>query len=162
MHRPAYRGSACINDTLLVLPLVATGIAYRFEEDQVFTEVVETQIKAVNLIDGDWYVRLDGDLAGKVTGGVYDASQGDDLVPIPVSVSLSSWRTALWLEGYSAQLGPTMNTSSIVGAAGSKQACSVIPHCLRSPQGSGVRTLASGKAFACGCERKLAENHFLP
>jgi hypothetical protein len=64
----------------------------RFAEDQVFTEVIETQIKAVYLVDGDWYVRLDGDLAGRVTGAVYDASQGDDtLVPIPVSVSALCW-----------------------------------------------------------------------
>jgi hypothetical protein len=62
--------------------------AARFAEDQVFTEIIETQIKAVYLLDGDWYVRLDGDLAGRVTGAVYDASQGDDtLLPIPVSVS---------------------------------------------------------------------------
>jgi hypothetical protein len=65
--------------------------AARFAEDQVFTEIIETQIKAVYLVDGDWYVRLDGDLAGRVTGAVYDASQGDDtLLPIPVSVSATS------------------------------------------------------------------------
>lgn len=64
----------------------------RFAEDQVFTEVIETQIKAVYLVDGDWYVKLDGDLAGRVTGAVYDASQGDDtLVSIPVSVSAVLW-----------------------------------------------------------------------
>jgi hypothetical protein len=62
--------------------------AARFAEDQVFTEIIETQIKAVYLVDGDWYVRLDGDLAGRVTGATYDASTGDDtLLPIPVSVS---------------------------------------------------------------------------
>jgi len=54
----------------------------------VFEEIIETQIKAVSLIDGEWYVRLDGDLAGKVVGAVYDASAGDsDLVPVPLSVS---------------------------------------------------------------------------
>ncbi|WIA30648.1 hypothetical protein OEZ86_000722 [Tetradesmus obliquus] len=74
----------CLNDTLRarrgMSPLCW------FAEDQVFTEVIETQIKAVYLVDGDWYVKLDGDLAGRVTGAVYDASQGDDtLVSIPVS-----------------------------------------------------------------------------
>ncbi|KAF6259437.1 hypothetical protein COO60DRAFT_1688690 [Scenedesmus sp. NREL 46B-D3] len=74
----------CLNDTLRT----KRGLAPLcwFAEDQVFTEVIETQIKAVYLLDGDWYVRLDGDLAGKVTGAVYDASQGDDtLLPVPVS-----------------------------------------------------------------------------
>lgn len=53
-----------------------------------FEEIIETQIKAVSLIDGEWYVRLDGDLAGKVVGAVYDASAGDsDLVPVSLSVS---------------------------------------------------------------------------
>jgi hypothetical protein len=53
-----------------------------------FEDMIETQIKAVNLIDGEWYVRLDGDLAGKVVGAVYDASAGDTtLVPIALSVS---------------------------------------------------------------------------
>jgi hypothetical protein len=62
--------------------------ACRFKDDQVFEEVVETQIKAVSLIDGQWYVRLDGDLAGKVVGAVYDASAGEtELVPVALSVS---------------------------------------------------------------------------
>ena len=53
-----------------------------------FEESIETQIKAVNLVDGAWYVRLDGDMAGKVVGAVYDASAGDtDLVHMPLSVS---------------------------------------------------------------------------
>lgn len=53
-----------------------------------FEDTIETQIKAVTLIDGEWYVRLDGDLAGKVVGAVYDASAGDTtLVPIALSVS---------------------------------------------------------------------------
>lgn len=60
----------------------------RFKDEQVFEEIIETQIKAVTLIDGEWYVRLDGDLAGKVVGAVYDASAGDtDLVPKALSVS---------------------------------------------------------------------------
>jgi hypothetical protein len=53
-----------------------------------FEEIIETQIKAVSLIDGEWYVRLDGDLAGKVVGAVYDASAGEtELVSIALSVS---------------------------------------------------------------------------
>lgn len=63
--------------------------ACRFKDDQVFEEIIETQIKAVSLIDGEWYVRLDGDLAGKVVGAVYDASAGEtELVPIALSVSM--------------------------------------------------------------------------
>lgn len=53
-------------------------------------ENTETQIKAVTLVDGTWFVRLDGDLAGKVIGAVYDASAGEDqLLPVPLSVSFS-------------------------------------------------------------------------
>lgn len=60
-----------------------------------FEDIIETQIKAVNLIDGEWYVRLDGDLAGKVVGAVYDASAGDTtLVPIVLSVSWPTDRRA--------------------------------------------------------------------
>lgn len=64
----------------------------RFKDDQVFEESIETQIKAVSLIDGVWYVRLDGDLAGKVVGAVYDASAGEsELVPLSLSVSVVLW-----------------------------------------------------------------------
>lgn len=63
-------------------------LSCRFKDEQVFEDIIETQIKAVTLIEGEWYVRLDGDLAGKVVGAVYDASAGDtDLVPISLSVS---------------------------------------------------------------------------
>jgi hypothetical protein len=63
-------------------------VTHRFREDQVFEDVIETQIRAVPLVDGEWYVRLDGDLAGKVVGAVYDASAGEtELVPIILSVS---------------------------------------------------------------------------
>lgn len=61
--------------------------ACRFESEQVFSEVMETQIKAVSLIDGTWYVRLYGDLAGRVTGAAYDATAADgSLAAIPVAV----------------------------------------------------------------------------
>eukprot|EP00879_Flechtneria_rotunda_P018889 GHRR01019826.1.p1 GENE.GHRR01019826.1~~GHRR01019826.1.p1 ORF type:complete len:292 (+),score=43.44 GHRR01019826.1:264-1139(+) len=73
----------CLNDTVRLkrgLPQLCW-----FKDDQVFSEVLETQIKQVNLIDGHWYIRLEGDLAGKVTGGVYDATQGEDLVEIPIT-----------------------------------------------------------------------------
>eukprot|EP00878_Enallax_costatus_P022667 GHUV01024067.1.p1 GENE.GHUV01024067.1~~GHUV01024067.1.p1 ORF type:complete len:329 (+),score=70.35 GHUV01024067.1:891-1877(+) len=72
----------CLNDTLRTkrgLPALCW-----FQDDQVFTDEIETQIKAVNLIDGDWYIRLEGDFAGRVTGAVYDGTQ-DDLVEVPVS-----------------------------------------------------------------------------
>lgn len=64
--------------------------ACRFKEDQVFGDIIETQIKAVTLIDGEWYVRLDGDLAGKVVGAVYDASAGDTTL-VPLALSVSCW-----------------------------------------------------------------------
>jgi hypothetical protein len=49
--------------------------------------VIETQIKAVSLINGDWFIMLTGDLAGRVTGAVYDATDPDNMVPLTTSVS---------------------------------------------------------------------------
>lgn len=67
-------------------------LSCRFQQDQVFSDAVETQIRAVSLVDGTWYIRLEGDLAGKVVGAVYDASAGEsDLVAMPLSVSGRLW-----------------------------------------------------------------------
>jgi hypothetical protein len=78
----------------------------RYQQDQVFESSVESHIRALTLLDGGWFIRLDGDLAGRVTGAVYDASGGDtELVPIPLSVgsvytgvgvavACARWRTA--------------------------------------------------------------------
>lgn len=75
----------------------ACHVSRRFRQDQVFEDMIETQIKAVSLIDGEWYVRLDGDLAGKVVGAVYDASAGETEL-VPITLSVRSWcRVGGWV-----------------------------------------------------------------
>lgn len=83
----------CLAHTTVVVAAASAAnttqsVRHRFKEEQVFEEVIETQIRAVSLIEGQWYVRLDGDLAGKVVGAVYDASAGEqELTPMALSVS---------------------------------------------------------------------------
>jgi hypothetical protein len=43
----------------------------RFETDQAFEQIQETQVQAMTLVDGAWYVRVIGDYAGRVSGAVY-------------------------------------------------------------------------------------------
>eukprot|EP00775_Hariotina_reticulata_P008222 gene8221-8414_t len=81
------RWNLCLNDSARAkqgLPALCW-----FDPDQTFTEVIETQIKAVNLINGDWFIMLTGDLAGRVTGAVYDATDSDNMLPLTTNFTLA-------------------------------------------------------------------------
>lgn len=67
-------------------PSRAHACPCRFETDQTFSQVQETQIQAVSLTDGAWYLRVLGDYAGRVSGGVYDAANASAPVALPVQV----------------------------------------------------------------------------
>lgn len=43
-------------------------------EDQTFTEVVVNSLNKMSVIDGNWYVIIKGDYAGRVYGNIYDVS----------------------------------------------------------------------------------------
>lgn len=58
----------------------------RFSEDQKFTQAQETQIKAVALIEGSWYVRVTGDYDGRVSGAVYEVHGSDSERKLQVQV----------------------------------------------------------------------------
>lgn len=73
-------------------------VVCRFEDDQVFTQAQETQINSVQLQDGDWYIRLRGDYAGRVVGSIYNNANITDPQPIPLTVSVPH---ACSLPGYS-------------------------------------------------------------
>lgn len=91
-----------------------------------FTEEIETQIKAVNFIDGDWYIRLEGDFAGRVTGAVYDGTQ-QDLVEMPVTVSdVCRQRPALFTAPQHAASCTMLASCSKVQAVQALPACSLL------------------------------------
>ena len=59
----------------------------RFDAEQTFSQAQETQIKAVTLVDGTWYVRVRGDFAGRVSGAIYEVNGGDDERKLDVQAS---------------------------------------------------------------------------
>ena len=58
---------------------------FRYSTDQTFTQVQESDLNAMSVIDGNWYVVVKGDYAGRVYGSVYDISNSTNPVPIPTS-----------------------------------------------------------------------------
>ncbi|EFN56533.1 hypothetical protein CHLNCDRAFT_144169 [Chlorella variabilis] len=49
-----------------------------FERDQVFTEAAATRLETMDVIDGSWYVAVQGDYAGRVQGAVYSMQDPDN------------------------------------------------------------------------------------
>ncbi len=58
----------------------------RFTDDQTFSASQETQIQSMNLIDGNWYVSVKGDYAGRVAGAVYNFDNATDPQPLSLMV----------------------------------------------------------------------------
>ncbi|GAX83855.1 hypothetical protein CEUSTIGMA_g11280.t1 [Chlamydomonas eustigma] len=56
-----------------------------FPNDVSFTEVVVNTLDSMSVIDGNWYVIVKGDYAGRVYGNIYDISNATN--PVPISTS---------------------------------------------------------------------------
>ena len=67
----------------------------RFAEDQRFTEVVALRLETMNVIQGEWTVRVKGDYARKVHGQVFDISNASNPVPIDTHVRTSLGQYAI-------------------------------------------------------------------
>jgi len=59
---------------------------FRFAEDQVFTEVVVSRLETMEVIKGEWSVRVKGDYTNRVSGKIYDISNGTNPVQISIEV----------------------------------------------------------------------------
>lgn len=44
---------------------------FRFEEAQGFTELRGLVLEGMDVVDGQWYIKLQGDYAGRVSGKVF-------------------------------------------------------------------------------------------
>eukprot|EP00887_Chlorella_sp_A99_P001293 scaffold14.g1293.t1 len=56
-----------------------------FEQDQTFGEVAATRLEAMEVAGGDWYVVVNGDHAGRVSGGIYSLADAENPAPLPLS-----------------------------------------------------------------------------
>lgn len=46
-------------------------LIFRFEEAQGFTELRGLVLEGMDVVDGQWYIKLQGDYAGRVSGKVF-------------------------------------------------------------------------------------------
>ncbi|GLI65125.1 hypothetical protein VaNZ11_008578 [Volvox africanus] len=61
-----------------------------YDDDQPFTEVQVNSINAAQVIDGNWYVIVRGDYAGRVSGAIYNITNSSNPVAIPTTPSWES------------------------------------------------------------------------
>ncbi|KAK9804279.1 hypothetical protein WJX72_004431 [[Myrmecia] bisecta] len=51
-----------------------------FDSDQQFTEIEAVRLETMDVVDGNWYVNLMGDYAGRVSGNIYDLTNSTNPV----------------------------------------------------------------------------------
>eukprot|EP00210_Caulerpa_lentillifera_P002091 g2006.t1 len=79
------RWNVCLNDTGRVRR-GQDDICW-FAEDQVFEEIVDSRFETMELIEGEWYVRVIGDFTRKVQGRLFDITNATQPIEIHPSVN---------------------------------------------------------------------------
>ena len=61
---------------------------FRFAEDQAFTEVIVSRLETMEVIKGEWSIRVKGDYTRRVSGKIYDISNTTNPVQIETQVRI--------------------------------------------------------------------------